>query len=75
MEKEYLSLHAMPIYCRPQLHERYRSLLPGAKFQKGCINFRQVEQVSLPVIGNLLADCAQVSMAAIQAGHKTKEGR
>lgn len=65
--KEYLSLHCMPIYCRAQLHEQYRSLLPGAKFQKGCINFRRGCQVLLPVIGSLLADCATVSMPAISA--------
>ncbi|MBS1565390.1 MAG: hypothetical protein JST39_13445 [Bacteroidetes bacterium] len=68
--KNYLSLHAMPIYCTPTIHNRYKALLPKARFQKGCINFQTAEDMPLQVVTALMKDCAKVDLKAIRAAWK-----
>src|SRR5438445_13625724 len=46
--KNYMSLHMMPIYGSPTLYNRYKELLPKASFQKGCINFKDEEDMPMP---------------------------
>ena len=48
--KEYMSLHALPIYMNPPLHAKYQPLLDKASFQKGCINFTSAEQMPIAVV-------------------------
>ena len=70
--KSHMSLHLMPIYGYPGLHARYVSLLNKAKFQKGCINFKQAEEMPLNIVEDLLADCAKIDMARLMAKYKKK---
>ena len=63
--KDYMSLHAMPIYGLPKLHEKYRLLLPEANFQKGCINFKDANAMPLKVVKSLMEDCAKIDMVAL----------
>jgi hypothetical protein len=71
--KSHMSLHLMPIYGSSPLHEKYQKLLPQAKFQKGCINFKKAEELPLPVVKSLFADCAKVDMLALMQQWKTKK--
>src|SRR5476651_1322677 len=43
--KNYMSLHCMPMYMNPAFHAKFTALLPTAKFQKGCINFTDAEEM------------------------------
>ncbi len=70
--KNYMSLHCMPIYGSPELYAKYINLLPGATFQKGCINFNSIVAMPLEIAYNLLQDCARVSIAAIIENRKKK---
>jgi hypothetical protein len=63
--KAHMSLHLMPIYGSSPLHAKYQKLLPDAKFQKGCINFKTADEMPLPVVQSLLSDCAKVDMLAL----------
>src|ERR1700712_5688222 len=45
--KNYMSLHCLPMYMNPALHQQLEKLLPNAKFQKGCINFN--DEAEFPV--------------------------
>jgi len=38
--KDYMSLHVLPMYGSPVIYGKYSKLLDKAKFQKGCINFK-----------------------------------
>ncbi|MFI5151191.1 MAG: DUF1801 domain-containing protein [Bacteroidia bacterium] len=71
--KTHMSLHLMPIYGSSPLHEKYSKLLPHAKFQKGCINFKKADELSLPVVQSLLTDCAKVDLLALLQKMKTKK--
>jgi hypothetical protein len=63
--KNYISIHIMPIYGGSPLHEKYQKLLPSARFQKGCLNFKSAVDVPLETIRQLFADCARVGLAAL----------
>jgi len=64
--KDYMSLHCMPIYMNSPLHAKYQALLPGASFQKGCINFKTEGEMPLDVTSQLITDCAPVDLIAIR---------
>jgi hypothetical protein len=64
--KDYMSLHAMPIYGSPALHEEYKKLLPLANFQKGCINFKDAKELPLAIVKLLIQDCSKINLAAMK---------
>ena len=70
--KNYMSFHCMQIYGSPELHGKYTNLLPGATFQKGCINFKNVVEMPLEVADNLLQDCARIFIATFLEKRKKK---
>lgn len=64
--KNYMSLHALPIYGWPPLHKQYSELLPKASFQKGCINFKTAAEMPLDIVRDLIADCAKIDLQKIR---------
>ena len=60
--KNYMSLHLMPIYGSPELHKRYKALLPNANFQKGCINFKSEDQMPMIIVQELIIDCSKIDL-------------
>ncbi|MDB5229418.1 MAG: hypothetical protein JWN76_223 [Chitinophagaceae bacterium] len=68
--KNYMTLHVMLIYGDSPLHSKYKTLLPKADFQKGCINFKTAEEMPLDIIRQLFNDCAKVDYAAMLSKYK-----
>ena len=64
--KNYMSLHAMPIYGSPVLYSRYKNILKKAKFQKGCINFINEEDMPLAIVNQLITDCSKIDLLKIK---------
>ena len=64
--KKHMSLHILPIYMQPKLHEKYKLLLPKASFQKGCINFINEDQMPLDIVKELIIDSAKVDLFKIR---------
>jgi hypothetical protein len=64
--KKHMSLHLLPMYVSPKLYEKFKELLPNANFQKGCINFKSVEEMPSKIIKNLIHDCSAVDLVAIR---------
>jgi len=60
--KNYMSLHAMPIYGSSVLHTKYKTLLHKANFQKGCINFVNEGDMSLEIVKELIIDCSSIDL-------------
>jgi hypothetical protein len=71
--KNHLSLHCLPIYMIPALHEKYSKLLPQANVQKGCINFKNAAEMPVAIAGELIADCAPINLAEMLANRKKKK--
>jgi len=42
--KNYISFHSLVMYSNPQLMDELKLKLPKAKFQKGCINFKSLDE-------------------------------
>ncbi|MDB5110638.1 MAG: hypothetical protein JWR67_1752 [Mucilaginibacter sp.] len=70
--KNYMSLHCLPMYMNPSLHAKYASLLPAAKFQKGCINFTDGKDLPIVVLAELIAECSSIDIAAMLENRKRK---
>ncbi|MFP5041304.1 DUF1801 domain-containing protein [Parasediminibacterium sp. JCM 36343] len=71
--KKHISVHAMPIYCSLALHEKYQQLLPNASFQKGCINFKDEQEMPLEIVEQFIADCSQIDLKAMKAAYASKK--
>ena len=70
--KNHMSFHCMPMYMNPSLHVKFASLLPAAKFQKGCINFTSEEDLPIVVLTELIAECSSINIAAVLENRKKK---
>jgi len=73
--KNYMSLHCLPMYMNPALHQQFEKLLPDAKFQKGCINFNDQADMPLTVLTKIIADCSAISIAAMLEKRKNKSSK
>jgi len=71
--KNYMSLHCLPMYMNPPLHDKYVKLLSAAKFQKGCINFTDAAEMPLGIVTDLIKDCSLISIAALLENRKRKK--
>ena len=60
--KNYMSLHAMPLYGSTVLHAKYKTLLHKANFQKGCINFINESDMPLEIVKELIIDCSTIDL-------------
>jgi hypothetical protein len=60
--KNYMSFHVMPIYGSKVLYSKYKTLLPKANFQKGCINFRNEDEMPVHIVQQLIIDCSTIDL-------------
>ena len=67
--KNYMSLHAMPIYGSPQLHAKYKTLLHHTTFQKGCINFVKEDDMPIDVVKQLIIDASKIDLLKIKEAY------
>ena len=70
--KKYMSLHCLPMYCNPAVHTKYSNLLSAAKFQKGCINFKDAGEMPLSIVSQLIAETSVISIAELLEKRKRK---
>jgi hypothetical protein len=64
--KKYMSLHVLPMYGSPIIYEKYKALLKDAGFQKGCINFKNKDEMPLKIVKELITDCSKIDLRAIR---------
>jgi len=64
--KKHISLHLMPIYGSITLHSKYKNLLPLAKFQKGCINFNNENEMPIEIVRELIIDCSSFDLTKMR---------
>ncbi len=75
--KNYMSLHSMPMYGSQIIFSKYKPLLPKAKFQKGCINFKSAEEMPLSIVQQFIQDCSKIDLLKIREEYQKsrKENR
>lgn len=54
-QKNYLSLHLIPVYLMPALRERLLAAAPKLKIGKGCLNFTRIEEVPATALAEVIA--------------------
>ena len=64
--KKYMSLHVLPMYGSTIIYEKYKALLKEASFQKGCINFKNKDEMPLKIVKDLITDCSKIDLLAIR---------
>jgi hypothetical protein len=64
--KNYISLHVLPIYGSNTLHSKYKRLLPLANFQKGCINFKNENEMPIDIVRELISDCSSFDLTKMR---------
>ena len=63
--KQHMSFHSMVMYGSSvkfggsELREKFEKLLPKAKFQKGCINFKNAVQLPLDIAEKFVKEMAK----------------
>ena len=67
--KNYMSLHVLPMYGSTIIYEKYKELLKDANFQKGCINFKNKDEIPLKIVKDLIADCSKIDLRAIRENY------
>ena len=67
--KNYMSLHVLPMYGSTILYEKYKALLKEANFQKGCINFKNKDEMPLKIVKDLIADCSKIDLRALRENY------
>jgi len=63
--KNHLSFHCLPMYMKPELHQKFEKLLPGASFQKGCINFKTAAELPVIKFTQLVVECSKINIADV----------
>lgn len=71
--KNYMSLHCLPMYMNPALHQQFEKLLPAAKFQKGCINFTSEADMPTAILVELITACSSIDIATLLENRKKKK--
>jgi hypothetical protein len=61
--KAYMSLHCLPMYMNPPLYAKFVALLPTAAFQKGCINFKDENELPPATLAEVIRACSAISIA------------
>ncbi len=67
--KNHMSLHVLPMYVSTTIYEKYKVLLAKANFQKGCINFKNKNEMPLKIVKDLIAECSTMDLHAIRENH------
>jgi len=67
------SFHSMAIYANPDLHADFKSKLKKAKFQKGCVNFKSLEDFPLNVFEEHMKKSAKVDFSPVIEHYKKKK--
>lgn len=75
--KKYMSLHVLPMYGSTVIYDKYKILLKDASFQKGCINFKNKEEMPISIVKKLIVDCSKIDLLALREKYlasKSKKG-
>jgi hypothetical protein len=64
--KNHMSLHVLPMYGSTILYEKYKGLLTKAKFQKGCINFKNKDEMPIKIVKDLITDCSKIDLRVLR---------
>ncbi|MGE8290077.1 MAG: DUF1801 domain-containing protein [Sphingobacterium sp.] len=63
--KNYISFHSLVMYSNPLLMDELKSKLPKAKFQKGCINFKSLDEFPESVLVEHMQTSSKIDFSPV----------
>lgn len=72
-QKNYISLHLLPIYIYPELKAKFDAANKKLKCGKGCVNFKRAEDLPLAVIAEIISATPPDSFRAKLQSVKNKK--
>lgn len=70
--KSHYSYHSMVMYAYPEVLDGFRNSAGGIKFQKGCFNFKVLEDIDLSSFESFLEQSSQQNFSPVIARYKQK---
>ncbi len=71
--KNHFSYHSMVIYAYPKVLEEFKTASKGIKFQKGCFNFKSLENIDLLKFQQFLKVSAEQDFYPVINHYKNKK--
>lgn len=71
--KSHISFHSLVMYSNPALMDDLKAKLDKVKFQKGCINFKSLDDFPLAVFKEHMKASAKVDFSGMIRHYKSKK--
>lgn len=69
----YFSYHSMVMYVYPELLIELKNACPKVKFQKGCFNFKSIDDIDVDAFKDFLRKSAQANFAPVIKHYMKKQ--
>ncbi|MDR0265205.1 MAG: hypothetical protein LBJ04_18460 [Sphingobacterium sp.] len=63
LAKKHISFHSLVMYANPQLMAELKLKLPKATFQKGCINFKTLDEFPISVLTEHIQNSSKIDFS------------
>ena len=73
LTKHHFSYHSMVMYAYPKVLEDFKKTSKSIKFQKGCFNFKTLEQLNLSSFEVFLKNSAQQDFTSVIKHYQNKK--
>ena len=70
--KNHYSYHSMVMYAYPQVLNEFKNLNIKIKFQKGCFNFKSIDDIDLKSFDEFLKQSATIDFSPVMEHYKNK---
>jgi hypothetical protein len=71
--KKYYSFHSLIMYSTPGLHKLAQESFPDARLQKGCINFKSLDELSPVKFTKFMKSSAKTDFSPVIAYYKSRK--
>ena len=71
--KKYFSFHSLVMYSTPEIHKLAKESFPGAKLQKGCMNFTTLEMIPSGKFAKFMKASAKADFSPMIAHYKSRK--
>ena len=71
--KNHFSYHSMVMYAYPKVLEEFKAKSKGIKFQKGCFNFKSLQDINLSNFESFLKTSGQQDFSPVINHYKNKK--
>jgi len=71
--KNHFSYHSMVMYAYPKVLEEFKAASKGIKFQKGCFNFKSLQNINLSNFESFLKTSGQQDFSRVINHYRNKK--